>query len=130
MASANALRTASRPRSACAAVTTQQIECSLEPCEIIVTDTPAACSAANMRSAVPGTPIRPAPLSSSTAMLRTTLRPLSGESLADGWPWLDALSAAMRVPGAVGLRELRIRIGSPACIAGAIVCGCSTFAPK
>ena len=43
-----------------------------------------ACRAANTRSAVPGTPIRPAPLSSSTAMARTTLRPLSGESLIEG----------------------------------------------
>ena len=91
---------------------------------IIVTETLAACSAANRRSAVPGTPIMPAPESSSTASPLTMLKPVTGASS------LRSANAAMRVPGASGFNVLRISTGRPWRIAGTMVCGCSTFAPK
>ena len=119
---ANACSSALRARSDSCCLTTQQIECSDEPCEIITTDTCAVRSAANTRSAVPGTPIRPVPSRFSTARSGLSVSPLIGP--------LTALLAVMRVPGCSGWNVLRMMIGKPRSIAGDMVCGCTTFAPK
>ena len=101
---------------------TQQIECSELPCEIITTDTPASFNAANARSAVPGTPIIPAPSMSSSASPPKVVTPFTGGVGLDRAP--------MRVPGCSGRNVLRMTIGMPRAMAGAIVCGWMTLAPK
>ncbi|MNI51602.1 hypothetical protein D3C73_1063360 [compost metagenome] len=118
----NACTTASRPRAASPARTTQQIECSEEPCEIITTETCAWRSAANTRSAVPGTPIRPVPSRFSRARSALSVSPFTGPR--------GERSALMRVPGWLGWNVLRMKIGRPSRIAGDMVCGCTTLAPK
>ena len=109
-------------RSAWRASTTQQIECSEEPCEIITTEIPARCSAANTRSAVPGTPIMPAPSTLTSASWPIAVMPLTGGSAGE--------VAAITLPGCAGLKVLRMRIGIWRAIAGCMVCGWMTLAPK
>ncbi len=44
--------------------------------------------------------------------------------------WPDTGSAQISVPARSGAKVFRIQIGMPFATAGAIVCGCSTLAPK
>lgn len=115
-------RRARTAMSASPARTAQQIECSELPWEIITTDTSASCRAPNTRSAVPGTPIMPAPSTSTRARPVTVAMPFTG-----GPPQGPA---SMRVPGRSGAKVLRMMIGMPRANAGARVRGWMTLAPK
>ena len=118
----NVCRRWSRAAYASRSWTTQQIECSELPCEIITTEIPASRKAPNARSAVPGTPIIPAPSMLMSARPEKIVTPLIG--------WLASPSAVMRVPGRSGAKVLRMTTGMPRLIAGDKVCGWMTFAPK
>ncbi len=113
---ANARSTTVRTWSAASSRTAKQIECSELPCEISMTDTPASRSAPNSRSAVPGTPIMPAPSRFTSATLSTPLMPLTAAAR-------EPDDAEIFVPGCVALNVLRIHSGMPRPTAGAIVCG-------
>ena len=108
---------------ACAARTTQQIECSDEPCEIITTDT--LRGAQRSEHALGG-----AGHADHAGAFDVEQRQVVRERQAldrAGW---SSPSASMRVPGCSGLNVLRMKIGRPRAIAGAIVCGWITLAPK
>jgi len=101
---------------------TQQIECSEEPWEIMVTEISARCSVSKTRSAVPGTPSMPAPSMLSSARFSMHETPLTG-----GVP---EPPLSMSVPGESGSRVDLICTGIARSSSGASVCGCSTLAPK
>ncbi len=101
---------------------TQQIECSDEPWEIITTDTPACLRAAKARSAVPGTPSIPAPSMLRMASPVKVVTPFTGVA--------TSVCAQMRVPGCAGLKVERAMMAMSRAMAGAMVCGWITFAPK
>ena len=69
-------------------------------------------------------------------IMRNTFRPevagtridASGDT-GQGGP-VTSCPAVMRVPGCSGLKVLRMMMGRPRSIAGAMVCGCTTLAPK
>ena len=71
---------------------------------------------------MPGTPIMPRPATVTNARPRITVSALTV-------PPFDDLGTT-RVPGKLGLNVLRTLIGMPRSIAGSIVLGCSTLAPK
>ena len=52
------------------------------------------------------------------------------KAMARGSPSLPRTSRVMRVPGAAGFSELRIRTGMPFSTAGLMVAGWRTLAPK
>ncbi len=100
----------------------QQMECSELACEIRMTDMSSSRSAPNSRCAVPGTPIMPAPSRLSSATFSMLVMPLTG--------WLLCGLAQINVPGFSGAKVLRIQIGMSRPIAGAMVWGWITLAPK
>src|SRR5690606_31863161 len=118
-----ALRTTASAFSASVQGTAKQIECSDEACEIKMTDTPTSRSAPKSRCATPGTPIIPVPSTLSRAMCSTDEKPLTGcrRGSESGLTLPDA--GPTTVPGADGLKLLRIRIGMPFSEAGSIVPG-------
>ena len=110
-----ALDRGSRARSAAAAGTAKQIECSELPCEIITTEMPSSRSAPNSRCAVPGTPIMPVPSRLSSAIASTVASPFTAN--ADDDVRMNARARELRP------EVLRMKIGSPRSTAGAIVLG-------
>ena len=102
--------------------TAKQIECSELPWEIRITETPSSRSAPNSRSAVPGTPIMPAPSTLTSAIRSMLVMPLTACD--------ETGDSQMSVPGLSGANVLRIQIGIRFSTAGAIVCGWITLAPK
>ncbi len=96
--------------------------CSDEAWEIISTLAPCAATAAKVRAAMPGTPIIPRPATVTSASPRMTVSALTVPPF-PAW-------ATTRVPGKAGLKVLRTLIGMPRSMAGSIVLGCSTLAPK
>ena len=96
--------------------------CSDDACEIISTLAPRCATAAKVRAAMPGTPIMPRPATVTSASPRITVRALTV-------PPFDDLGTT-RVPGKLGLKVLRTLIVMPRSMAGSIVFGWSTFAPK
>ena len=83
---------------------------------------PSSRSAPNRRWAVPGTPIIPVPSRLMSATRSMLVMPLTGSA--------DVGRAQIRVPTPAGANVLRIQMGMPSLTAGAMVCGCSTLAPK
>ena len=69
-----------RARSDSASGSVKPIELSDEDWKIVETETPAACTAANVRAAMPGTPIRPLPATVTSAWLRIVASALTGYS--------------------------------------------------
>ncbi len=118
----NAARTMRSARSACAAGIAQQMECSELPCEIRITEMPSSRSAPNSRCAVPGTPIMPAPSMFTSAMSSMVVMPFTSSC--------EVGAAQISVQGLAGAKVLRIQIGMARPMAGAMVCGWITLAPK
>jgi len=71
---------------------------------------------------MPGTPIMPLPATVTSARPRMTVSALTVPPLKD--------FGTTRVPGKAGLKVFRTLMGMPRSMAGSIVLGCSTFAPK
>ncbi len=92
-----------------------QIECSELAWEMRMTEMLASRSAPNSRSAVPGTPIIPAPSMLSRATSSTAVTPLIGCRGSEVGP--------MSEPGAAVLNVFRIQIGIARWTAGDIVWG-------
>ena len=108
---------------------------SLEPWVISMTEIPRLASAAKSRAATPGTPSMPGPKRLTSATPRVNEMPQATRSAfsAPSLPPLPSLTALRRstsVPGCSGRKVLRMRTGTPAARAGAIVRGCRTLAPK
>ena len=100
----------------------QQIECSLLPCEIRMTEMRSSRSAPNRRCAVPGTPIMPVPSRLTSATRSILVMPFTGSC--------EAGCAQISEPALSGAKVLRIQIGMPRLTAGVMVCGWMTLAPK
>src|SRR6185369_69990 len=102
--------------------TAKQIECSELAWEIITTETSTTRSAPNSLSATPGMPIIPVPSTLSRAISSIVAKPLTGI--------VDGEEEEILVPVASGLKVFLIQMGMPLAIAGNIVFGCTTLAPK
>ena len=90
---------------------------------ISTTEMPVRDMAAKTRAAMPTMPFMPGPETLNIAMLFRLVMPLTGFSSCSPSP-------PIRVPGACGLAVFLIRHGIWNCAIGAMVRGCSTFAPK
>mmetsp|Transcript_23921 Transcript_23921/g.74814 ORF Transcript_23921/g.74814 Transcript_23921/m.74814 type:complete len:215 (+) Transcript_23921:1327-1971(+) len=133
LASASAKRSlmAATAWSSSAERTAKQIECSEEACEIMTTLTPASRTAEKMPLAVPGTPTMPVPSTEMSVMLSMVAKPLTRPSrLSLGSLFSSSLASVMSVPGEESSKKLRMQIGILNFIAGSVVRGWSTLAPK
>ena len=131
MASRKRASSAATALGACSALTAKQMECSLLAWLIMITLTPASRTVPKMLLAVPGTPTMPVPSTLISVTFSMVAKPFTSW-LAAGRTVLPGTCtvSAMRVPGAARLKKLRIWIGMPNFIAGSVVRGCSTLAPK
>src|SRR5579859_4028700 len=91
--------------------------------EIIRTLIPSWAIVEKSRAATPGKPTMPLPCKVSSARREMAVIARIEASAGGGW-------AVIRVPGDSGAKVFLIRTGMPPTTAGAIVLGCSTFAPK
>ena len=138
MALAKRASSASTARSAWSLVQAKQMECSDDACEIMTTLTPASRTHEKMLDAVPGTPTMPVPSTLISVTFSMVANPFTSALEGERAPTAAAARcsarsgrySAMRVPGAERLKKLRMAMGMLYFMAGSVVRGCSTLAPK
>eukprot|EP00162_Nutomonas_longa_P014206 comp21867_c0_seq1/m.49521 comp21867_c0_seq1/g.49521 ORF comp21867_c0_seq1/g.49521 comp21867_c0_seq1/m.49521 type:complete len:506 (-) comp21867_c0_seq1:803-2320(-) len=133
------LRT-SRDVSAASVFTAKQIECSDDAWAMKITETCTRRRQPKSRSETPGMPTIPLPSRLIRATEEMVAMPLMHSGVLPGRPAATAAACAelsdspgrslITVKPTSGLNVLRTMSGMPSLTAGAIVCGCSTLAPK
>mmetsp|Transcript_248 Transcript_248/g.750 ORF Transcript_248/g.750 Transcript_248/m.750 type:complete len:211 (+) Transcript_248:1131-1763(+) len=125
--------------------TAAQMEYSEEAWAIKMQEMFSLRSALNMRDAMPGTPIIPVPSTLTSATLLTLVNPLTGTGIfgsdtvaslaislrmTSSVNWVGFFGSKMTVPKSCGRKVFLMRMGILASMAGTIVSGCRTLAPK